>query len=319
MEQKQSKNFYVLSLDGGGSLGVYTIRVLKEFETYIKEKFNKPLHEKFDLIYGTSTGSIIAALLGLGKGVDEISELYFKHIPNIMRPSRASLRSKALRQCASEVFSDYRFNGENFKTFVGVVATYYRYPKPAIFKSSIDLFQGGTGGEPGFGCKIADAIIASCSAAPLFTPHEFDMPVQKRRVEMIDGGFVANNPTLFAITDAKNALGYDETRIKVLNIGVGSYPLRYTGLLERVLRTLPFTSRQLELFTTTLSASNNTIDQLQKILFPDVSVIRISEPTPDLKLATNLLESNSTKLNAIQDWGFESYRSKQKEIECLFN
>ena len=50
----------VLSLDGGGAKGFYTLGVLKEIEALVGMR----LCEKFDLIYGTSTGAIIAALLG---------------------------------------------------------------------------------------------------------------------------------------------------------------------------------------------------------------------------------------------------------------
>ena len=42
------------------------------------------LCEKFDLIYGTSTGAIIAALLGLGKSVDEVEALYRNHVVTVM-------------------------------------------------------------------------------------------------------------------------------------------------------------------------------------------------------------------------------------------
>ena len=54
--------FYVLSLDGGGSKGLYTLGVLAELERLLEE----PIHEKFQLIYGVSTGAIICALLALG-------------------------------------------------------------------------------------------------------------------------------------------------------------------------------------------------------------------------------------------------------------
>ena len=43
----------ILSLDGGGAKGFYTLGVLREIEGMVKA----PLHEKFDLIFGTSTGS----------------------------------------------------------------------------------------------------------------------------------------------------------------------------------------------------------------------------------------------------------------------
>ena len=54
--------FRILSLDGGGAKGFYTLGALKEIEALVECR----LGEKFDLIYGTSTGAIIAALLGLG-------------------------------------------------------------------------------------------------------------------------------------------------------------------------------------------------------------------------------------------------------------
>ena len=51
----------ILSLDGGGAKGFYTLGVLKEIEAVL----GQPLHERFDLIFGTSSGAIIAALLAL--------------------------------------------------------------------------------------------------------------------------------------------------------------------------------------------------------------------------------------------------------------
>jgi patatin-like phospholipase/acyl hydrolase len=57
----------ILSLDGGGAKGFYTIGVLKGIEGMLDGK----LHEHFDLVFGTSTGSIIAALVALGRPVEE--------------------------------------------------------------------------------------------------------------------------------------------------------------------------------------------------------------------------------------------------------
>ena len=83
----------ILSLDGGGAKGFYTLGVLRELEGMLGGR----LHERFDLIFGTSTGAIIAALLGLGKSVKEISELYEKHVPAVMKKKSAYEKSTALR------------------------------------------------------------------------------------------------------------------------------------------------------------------------------------------------------------------------------
>jgi patatin-like phospholipase/acyl hydrolase len=45
--------YRILSLDGGGAKGFYTLGALKEIEALA----GRPLHECFDLIFGTSTGA----------------------------------------------------------------------------------------------------------------------------------------------------------------------------------------------------------------------------------------------------------------------
>ena len=68
----------ILSLDGGGIRGVLTLQYLKVIETMVKERFGEEtlLCDYFDLIGGTSIGSIIAAGLASGMSVDELNALY---------------------------------------------------------------------------------------------------------------------------------------------------------------------------------------------------------------------------------------------------
>src|SRR5580704_1151714 len=78
--EPQAKLCRILSLDGGGAKGFYTLGALKEIEGLSGRK----LCETFDLVFGTSTGAIIAALVGLGYSVDDILELYRKHVVKVM-------------------------------------------------------------------------------------------------------------------------------------------------------------------------------------------------------------------------------------------
>src|SRR2546428_6916495 len=95
-----AKPFRVLSLDGGGAKGVYTLGVLKEVEAIA----NAPLCEVFDLIFGTSTGSIIAALIALGYRIEEIERLYFTIVPKIMEHRFSKSRSKPFKIEAENLF-----------------------------------------------------------------------------------------------------------------------------------------------------------------------------------------------------------------------
>src|SRR5665213_127008 len=107
----------ILSLDGGGAKGFYTLGVLKELEALLG---GGPLCDQFEFIYGTSTGAIIAALLAIGKSVDEVHKLYTAHVPNIMSLCGSASRSAALERLAVTVFEDREFT--NLRTHIGLVA-----------------------------------------------------------------------------------------------------------------------------------------------------------------------------------------------------
>jgi Patatin-like phospholipase len=142
----------VLSLDGGGAKGFYTLGVLKEIEAMCG---GGPLCQRFDLIFGTSTGAIIAALLALGSSVDDIHALYRDHVPAVMRQRTAAGKSKALEHLARTVFGNRTFT--DMKTGVGIVATRWDFEKPMIFKTSAAQAHGREStfvnalGKPTFG------------------------------------------------------------------------------------------------------------------------------------------------------------------------
>jgi hypothetical protein len=68
----------ILALDGGGIRGILTLQFLQTIESLIKKRFgdNTLLCDYFDLIGGTSTGSIIAAGLACGMTVGALQDLY---------------------------------------------------------------------------------------------------------------------------------------------------------------------------------------------------------------------------------------------------
>lgn len=301
------KLFRILSLDGGGSKGAYSLGVLAGVEELVG-----PLHKCFDLIYGTSTGAIIGSLIALGESVGQIWKLYDENIPKIMGHRTRTGRSRSIRALAEAAFKDKKFGA--FQTTVGIVATYRDTPRPAIFKTSIDQAHiQKTGFEPGFGCTIADAVVASCAAFPFFEPTEVDMGVRGVN-SLLDGGFVANNPTTFAVTDAVHALNRQQKEIRVLSVGVGHYPQRSElALLRMAKRWWPLAA----LLETTFEANSNTVEQLGRLVFTDVDKVRVDESFTDEKYATNLLDSDRYKLSTIRTLGRNSFGAKEKEIREL--
>ncbi len=295
----------VLALDGGGAKGFYTLGVLKEIEAMV----GFPLHQKFDLVFGTSTGAIIASLIALGHSTDSILELYRKHVPTVMSQKTAPARSQALKNLAREVFGNATFN--DVKTGVGIVTAKWLTERPMIFKGNATQAHGRTSTfVPGFGVSIADAVRASCSAYPFFERTVVKTSMGED-IELIDGGYCANNPTLYALADAVQALQSDLKNIRLVSVGVGVYPDPKPKLLMRLAKKYLVS---IQLLQKTLEINTQSMDQLRQILFHDVPTIRISDSYVTPEMATDLLEHDLKKLDLLFQRGRESFGSREKQL-----
>lgn len=297
--------FHILALDGGGAKGFYTLGVLREIEAMA----GKPLCETFDLIFGTSTGSIIAALLALGLPVDEIHRLYCSHVPVIMRRRTKRGKSAALRKLAAEVLGEQKF--DQFKTRIGIVATNWDNERPMIFKTEASQAFGRRATfVPGFGCTIAEAVQASCSAYPFFE-KSYLQTAAGDYVTLIDGGYCANNPTLYAIADALGA-GQPRSNLRVVSIGVGEYPpkrrvsSKVAGLLVSV-----------RLLQKTLEVNTASMEQLRQLIYADVATVRINDAFDHPELATDMFEHDLAKLGQLRQRGAESFAAREADLASL--
>ena len=305
-EYKHDGFLRILALDGGGAKGFYTLGVLKEIEGML----NCPLYKRFDLVFGMSTGAIIGSLIALGYGIDEIHDIYKKHVPTVMAKRSADARSSALSKLASEIFKDKTF--EDVKTGIGVVATRWIVERPMIFKGNVAQAHGRQGTfTPGFGVSIAEAVQASCSAYPFFN-RKIVTTSMGDKVELIDGGYCANNPTLYAIADAVAALQKERKDIRVVNVGVGVYPEPKPALKIRLAKKYLVS---VQLLQKTLEINTQSMDQLRAILFKDVATVRISDTFEQPEMATDLMEHNLDKLNILRQRGRESFASRETQLQ----
>lgn len=299
----------ILSLDGGGAKGFYTLGVLKEIEAML----GCPLYKRFNLIFGTSTGAIIASLVALGYEIDAIHALYKKYVPSVMRASNAQAKSDALAKLAHEVYGKKTFS--DVKTGIGIVATKWTIERPMIFKGDVAQAHGRIGTfKPGFGVSIADAVHASCSAYPFFN-RKIVTTAAGDNVELIDGGYCANNPTLYAIADAIAALKKDRADLRVVSVGVGIYPEPKPRRLIMWLAKKYLVSVQL--LQKTLEINTQSMDQLRTILFKDVNTIRINDTFEQPEMATDLMEHDLAKLNILRQRGSESFASREQDIRSF--
>ena len=300
----------ILSLDGGGAKGFYPLGILREVEALLPQ----PIHETFDLIFGTSTGSIIATLLATGRTVDEIHELYKEHVPPIMKASGRAAKTARLHDTGEQVFGNAGF--DTVLTGLGIVSTKWQLETPMIFKSRQTQAHGRRATfVPGFGCKLADAIEASCSAYPFFEIISLET-ASGDVVELFDGGYCANNPALYALADATVALGHAPEKCRLLSLGCGQYPEPKRGFIARKINSfLP-----VQLLQKTLEVNTASMDQLRRLLYANVPTVRISDTFDKPEMATDMFEHDPKKLNLLRQLGVESFARREGDVrELLLN
>jgi predicted acylesterase/phospholipase RssA len=227
-----------------------------------------------------------------------------------MAVKSANEKTAALEKLAREIFGTRTF--EDVKTGIGVVSTRWLTERPMIFKGSVLQAHGRQGTfKPGFGVSIADAVQASCSAYPFFN-RKFVTTAAGDKVELVDGGYCANNPTLYAIADAIHALKHERSNIRVVSVGVGIYPEPPQGWK------MWFAKRYLvsvQLLQKTLEINTQSMDQLREILFKDIPTIRISDTFERPEMATDLMEHDLDKLNVLRQRGGESFATRESQLK----
>ena len=292
--------FRILSLDGGGSKGLHIGGI-----AFVEQLVGGDLTDRFDLIYGTSTGSIIGSMIALGEDVGTIWGRYQSLVPEIMAKRRPNSRSELLVEHAGCIFGERSFS--DFRTRVGIV-TVNLPNKPMIFKSHEDQLLQPAAGDyvPGFGAKIADAVVASCSARPFFRPHVLDLGGLGER-KLVDGGHMANNPTPLALLEARLALGIAEERLRVLSVGTGEFPAR-RGLL---FGTAYYGFGTVRHITSLMETSSKTMEWLSQVLFRTVQPVRVNQAHSNIK--TSLLDSSLKRLKEIYSLGAQDAEEAEND------
>ncbi|QLE50024.1 patatin [Nostoc sp. C057] len=213
-------SFKILALDGGGIRGVIAARMLKQVEQEIRNQSKGNfLHEYFDLIAGTSTGSILTGGIAVGKTSDELIQMYIDKGKDIFSPNRKELYKNlpSVIKSILDVFSASKYSHDGI---ISVLKDAYKYTrikdveKPIILILAYDTLYRNTtfftNCHPDLGdrwyddCYLWEICTASASAPTFFPPYKLE-PVDKEKFgdwefPHIDGGVSANNPCLAALS-----------------------------------------------------------------------------------------------------------------------
>ena len=190
----ERKTYRILSLDGGGIRGLIAAIWLDRLEKMLE----RPLWRHFDLVAGTSTGSILACAVAAGIDARRIVDLYSSEGRTVFSSPRRLVRffrgpkydGRGLLSALEGVFDQTCFGDLKIKPTL--VTTYDTFTgKPVIFKND----------RPRHAKLLVRDVCRASSAAPTYFPPHL-LRVAGAKVPLIDGGVVANNPTACAIAEA---------------------------------------------------------------------------------------------------------------------
>jgi uncharacterized protein len=234
----------ILSLDGGGYLGLATVSLLNAAERH----FKKTAAETFNLFCGTSTGAIIALALAAGKTAAEVMDLYrnfgstvFRNPVPGSRTYRAWIRgwirsmydNRTLREALQASFGDMTLGDVLSKgKYVLVPAFNVTTGRPRIFKTD---HSGGLTTDSHY--KLWEVALAS-SAAPVYLPLvELTSKTTGAGELFCDGGIFANHPALLGYTEALYELKTKPAEIRLLSISTprSSFAEYKTSRFPRIL------------------------------------------------------------------------------------
>ncbi|KAJ5781110.1 hypothetical protein N7457_006270 [Penicillium paradoxum] len=239
---------YIHSSDGGGIRGISSLLILERIMETIRDIHqldHVPLPcEHFDLIGGTSTGGIIAIMLGrLRMSVDECIRAYKKVARQAFTPKRNAIlpaRSKgafsaqaleeAIKQTVRDFCTDKECVARRSEGLPKGSCQHSNLPfrdqactKTVVFaitKSNVDtgptLFKTYDTSIAFNGCAIWEVARATSAATTFFKP----IKVGRDEIEFIDAGFGYNNPCDKLIAEAKQAFP-GRQRLRILSIGTG--------------------------------------------------------------------------------------------------
>ncbi|RGB32971.1 acyl transferase/acyl hydrolase/lysophospholipase [Rhizophagus diaphanus] len=230
------KTTFILSIDGGGIRGLIPSIILDRLEKVISEKrgVETRIAEIFDMVAGTSTGSIIA--LGL-----TVSEEDNNSKPKYPASTLVDIYEKEKDKIFDRIFYPLRLFYPRFKPgkFERLLNDYFTRKNNEVCKLSEHIVKGVhvlvpsyniTSKEHVFFNNYSDKfrttrdytkftipdVIRASTAAPTY------FPAKKINGEhYIDGGVFMNNPSYFAYRDAKRILKAEE--YVICSLGTGHY------------------------------------------------------------------------------------------------
>ncbi|XP_059593917.1 patatin-like protein 2 [Vitis vinifera] len=246
----------ILSIDGGGFRGIIPAVILSALEAEL-QRLDGPdarIADYFDLIAGTSTGSIVTAFLttpyplpSASNGsttnrpceAKDIQQFYIEHGPEIFAKEEDPVQTsksesfldglKHLIVQGVEKVLEYKYRPSRLsekvdeqlgKIRLADTLTNVLVPAYDIQHLKLVTFSSHQARKADSSVKLRDVVMSSAAAPVFFPSHNFE--ADGRMYNLVDGGVAANNPTLLAIQEADHIFGNRDYNYLILSLGTCS-------------------------------------------------------------------------------------------------
>ena len=185
----------ILALDGGGIRGILTLEYLEVMESEFRRRFNNPdflLCDYFDLIGGTSTGSIIAAGLACGMTVEQLKKLYTGIGTDVFQAEfwrlgllAPKFKSGPLQEALdAQLGADTTLDSDRIRTGLMIMTKRLDTGSPWPLHNHPAARYAGQDGK----LQLTKVVRASTAAPTYFEPQ--DINISSREGNIVDGAFV---------------------------------------------------------------------------------------------------------------------------------
>ena len=240
----------ILALDGGGVRGILTLQYLKRIENILRKRYgNDPdfrLCHYFDLIGGTSTGSIIATGLALGWTVEKLEGLYNGISEKVFKKAiwrfgifNAKFPRAPLIQALKGQFGDRTLGSPDLRTGLMIMTKRLDTGSPWPLMNNPNGRYFNPKHKKRTSTPNKDFLLSEIVRASTAAPHYFD-PEQLSVAKNVSGAFVDggvsphNNPALQLLLMAtidgfglRWATGPDN--LLLVSVGTGAQEIRMSA------------------------------------------------------------------------------------------
>jgi patatin-like phospholipase/acyl hydrolase len=332
----------ILSIDGGGTRGLFPATVL----TQLEKDLGRPVTDFFDVIIGSATGGIIATTLAAGLSAEQIQSIYLNEARSLLPKNiwrqffllnpismfRAKYANKGVYQALAHHIGETKTLGDVFQQYgekpIFLMPTLALSPflqateipafKPVVYNSASNIDHD---------TRLIDIAMRTSAAA-------INLPIYQKFAE---GGNYANDPCVFGLSFAlgqesdtahqlrlqnqKLGLAKAPYDIKLLSLGCGSDGASYVP--EEQLKNPDWGFLKWQRYLVQLVIETNMVanQYLTTEILPRENYLRINayykdETAPEIlrKKKLKLDVTDAAQLHAIKAYAAETYAANRNAI-----